>query len=344
MDAANMLKDTNAKDILQTARWKNNPEDFSNILSIWILFKKRSEEETRNIWKVLFDCGFGRAALDSGFKCDAALRNDLIRMVLKHEAKCRDNFTLFMRLCSLGKIETDLFYEVIRVCVSQYTNVLTENHEIFAYMLLQNYQYMGWEDVLNTLSLLAPIVKTGINEESLCRLGRNVGRSVAQKASAVNQLEKAILHAYAACDGDESNLPYFRQGDAYHAFPIELFDGFCSDFCNTVIKKYRNNGYCQFETAGWYSYAKKPTPNQQRRNKALTFALAYQYRYVKQVDKDYVTWYEQELVKPLSQDGIEQKTFALYLIMHSGLKENHYRIEKAVFFGTLLRSCRRIKP
>ena len=193
-------------------------------------------------------------------------------------------------------------------------------------------------NVLETLSHLAPILKTDTNADFLCRLGRDVGRTVAQKADMVNQMDDAIRNAHTACNSDVSNRMYFPPDGQYHSFPVDLFDGFCSDFCNTIIRKYNIEGYEKFDTAGWYSYEKKTMPNQHRRNLALTFALAHEYRHKMQAcwgEDEYVQWYKFKLVKPLSEGDVAHKTFALYLIIHTELRENHYKIEAGGFLWNI---------
>jgi len=213
-------------------------------------------------------------------------------------------------------------------------------------MLLQNYQHMSWENVLETLAHLAPILKIGVNVDFICRLGRDIGRIVAQKADMDSQLDEAIRNAYAACNSDLSNELYSPPEGQYHSFPIDLFDGFCSDFCNTIIQKHDIQGYEKFDAAGWYSYEKKPKANQYRRNLALTFALAHEYRYQIQAcrdEDDYVDWYKYKLVKPLSKGDVAHKMFAIYLIIHTELRENHYKIEENGFFWKIADALRRDK-
>ncbi len=325
------LNGSNFRNTLQTIYWTENPKDFENILSILVLSEENSADDVVRIWNTLFDCGFEQVALDSGFKCDALLRNKLIHITLEHKQLLRNHFPLFMRLCSLGKIEKILFHNMIDVCVQQCEHQLKNNNDLFAYMLLQNYYHMSWENILETLSHLSPILSIGASDDFLCRLGRDLGRTVAQKASLAKQLDKAIQKAFKACNSSESNRKYYIQNNEYRKYPIDLFDGFCSDFCNYIIQKHGIRGYHKFDAAGWYSYDKKNTPNQYRRNLALTFALAHQYRYSRQHHRKedaYVNWYETELVKDLSKGTIGQKKFALYLIIHSELRENHYRIER----------------
>lgn len=346
MNAEFPLNGQNIRTILQNMYWENNPSDFNNILSIWVLSGERSSDDMIRIWKTLFDCHFEQIALDSGFKCDPFLRNELIRIALKHTRALRQHFSLVMHLCALGQIEKKLFYKLISVCIEKCADQLKNNTELFTYMLLQNYQTMCWENVLETLSYLAPILKIDANVDFICRLGRDIGRTVAQKADMVNQLDKAIRNACAACNGDVSNKKYSPPDEQYHSFPVELFDGFCSDFCNTIIQEYNIEGYEKFNAAGWYSYEKKTKPNQYRRNLALTFALAHEYRYQIQAyqdEDDYVYWYKFKLVKPLSEGDVTHKKFALYLIIHTELRENHYKIEENGFFWKIADTLRRDK-
>lgn len=330
------LNQHNIRTILQDIYWENNPADFNNILSIWVLSGERSSDDMIRIWKTLFDCHFEQIALDTGFKCDPFLRNALIRISLEHPRALQQHFSLLMHLCALGQIEKKLFHKLIADCIEKCANQLKNNTELFAYMLLQNYQDMSWENVLEILSYLAPILKIDANTDFLCRLGRDIGRTVAQKAAdMVDQLDEAIQNACAACNGDISNKKYYPPDEKFHSFPVELFDGFCSDFCNTIIQEYNIEGYKKFDAAGWYSYEKKSEPNQYRRNLALTFALAHEYRYQIKAyrdEDDYVSWYKFKLVKPLSEGDVAHKKFALYLIMHTELREDHYRIEKNGFF------------
>ena len=346
MNAEFPLNGQNIRTILQNMYWENNPSDFNNILSIWVLSGERSSDDMIQIWKTLFDCHFEQIALDSGFKCDPFLRNELIRIALKHTRALRQHFSLVMHLCALGQIEKKLFYKLISVCIEKCADQLKNNTELFTYMLLQNYQTMCWENVLETLSYLAPILKIDANVDFICRLGRDIGRTVAQKADMVNQLDKAIQNACSACNSDVSNKKYSPPGEQYHSFPVELFDGFCSDFCNTIIQEYNIEGYEKFDAAGWYSYEKKTKPNQYRRNLALTFALAHEYRYQIQAyqdEDDYVYWYKFKLVKPLSEGDVTHKKFALYLIIHTELRENHYKIEENGFFWKIADTLRRDK-
>lgn len=347
MNAGFPLNGQNIRTILQNMYWENNPADFNNILSIWVLSGERSSDDMINIWKTLFDCHFEQIALDSGFKCDPFLRNALIRIALDHPRALQQYFSQFMHLCALGQIEKKLFHKLIAVCIKKCTDQLKTNTELFTYMLLQNYQNMSWENVLEVLSHLAPILKIGANADFLCRLGRDIGRTVAQKADMVDQLDDAIRSACAACNGDASNKKYIPQDEQYHSFPIELFDGFCSDFCNTIIQKYDIEGYKKFDVARWYSYKKDKTePNQYRRNLALTFALAHEYRYQIQAcrdEDDYIYWYKFNLVKPLSEGDVAHKRFALYLIIHTELRENHYKIQKNGFFWKIADALRRDK-
>ena len=97
--------------------------------------------------------------------------------------------------------------------------------------------------------------------------------------------------------------------------------------------RYSSSGYKKFDAAGWYSYEEKSEPNQYRRNLALTFALAHEYRYQIKAyrdEDDYVSWYKFKLVKPLSEGDVAHKKFALYLIMHTELRKVTDRIRKTV--------------
>lgn len=343
MNAEIPLSGKNVRTILKTEYWENNPVDFNNILSIWVLSGERTSDDMIRIWETLFDCRFEQVALDSGFKCDPFLRNELIRITLKHPRVLRQHFSLFMHLCALGQIEKKLFHNLITDCIKKCSNQLINNTELFAYMLLQNYQNMNWENVLETLSYLAPIIKIDANVDFICRLGRDISRTVAQKADIVNQLDEAIRSAYIACNGDVSNESYFPPDGQYHSFPVDIFDGFCSDFCNIIIQKYDIDGYVKFDLAGWYTYVKNPQQNPYRRNLALTFALAHKYRYQIQTyrdEDDYVDWYKHKLVKPLSEGDLAHKTFAIYLIIHTGLRENHYKIEENGFFWKIADTLR----
>lgn len=346
MNAENPLSDERIGTIFKTKYWKDNPADFNNILSIWVLLGERSSDDMIRIWEILFDCHFEQVALDTGFKCDPFLRNALIRILLDHPRVLQRHFSLLMHLCALGQIEKKLFHKLIADCIEKYTNQVKNNTELFAYMLLQNYQNMSWENVLETLAYLAPIIKTDANVDFVCRLGRDIGRTVAQKADIVNQLDEAIRSAYVACNGDVSNKIYSPPDEQYHSFPVELFDGFCFDFCNTIIQEHNIEGYEKFDAAGWYSYEKKAKPNQYRRNLALTFALAHEYRYQIQSyqdEDDYVYWYKFKLVKPLSEGDVAHKKFALYLIIHTELREKHYKIEKNGFFWKIADTLRHDK-
>lgn len=331
MNAELPLSGHNVRTIIETEYWENNPEDFNNILSIWVLSGERTSDDMISIWRTLFDCHFEQVALDSGFKCDPFLRNELIRIALAHPRALRLHFSLLMHLCALGQIERKLFHKLITVCIEKCADQLKNNTELFAYMLLQNYQNMSWENVLETLSYLAPILKIEADVDFICRLGRDVGRIVAQKAAMDNQIDDAIRNACEACDSDVSNEKYFPPDGQYHSFPVDLFDGFCSDFCNTIIQKNNIEGYEKLDAAKWYTYKGRPEPNQYRRNLALTFALAHEYRYQIQAcryEDDYVHWYKYTLVKPLSEGDVAHKTFALYLIIHTELRENHYKLEE----------------
>lgn len=346
MNAEFPLNGQNVRTLLKTVYWKNNPSDFNNILSIWVLSGERSSNDMIHIWKTLFDCHFEQVALDSGVKCDPLLRNELIYIALKHTKALRQHFSLFMQLCALGQIEIKLFHNLIDICIRQCADQLKNNTELFAYMLLRNYQHMSWKNVLETLSYLAPILKIGANVEFLCRLGRDVGRIVAQKADMDNQMDDAIRDAYVACNNSVSNEIYDPADGQYHSFPVDLFDGFCADFCNTIIQKYNIEGYEKFDAAGWYTYVRRPQPNQYRRNLAITFALAHVYRHKIQADQgkdddDYVHWYKFKLVKSLSEGDVAHKTFALYLIIHTELRENKYRIEKGGFLWNIANEFRR---
>lgn len=346
MNAEFPLNGQNVRSVLKTACWKDNPLDFNNILSIWVLSGDRSSSDMIRIWEALFDCHFEQVALDSGFKCDPLLRNELICIALKHTKALRRHFSLFMQLCALGQIEIKLFYNLIDICIRQCADQLKNNTELFAYMLLRNYQYMSWKNVLETLSYLAPSSKMNANVEFLCRLGRDIGRTVAQKADMANQLDDAIRNAYAACNNDESDEIYDPKDGQYYSFPVDLFDGFCADFCNTIIQTYQIEGYEKLDAAGWYTYMRRPRPNQFRRNLAITFALAHVYRHKIQADwgKDddgYVHWYKFKLVKSLSKGDVAHKTFALYLIIHTELRENNYRLEKGGFLWNIANEFRR---
>lgn len=347
MNAELPLSGHNVRTIIETEHWENNPEDFNNILSIWVLSGERSSDDMISIWRTLFDCHFEQVALDSGFKCDPFLRNELIRIALAHPRALRQHFSLFLHLCALGQLEKKLFHKLIAVCIEKYADQLKNNTELFAYMLLQNYQNMSWENVLETLSYLAPLLRIEANMDFICRLGRDIGRIVAQKADMVNQIDNAIRNACAACNNDVSNKNYPPPDGQYHSFPVDLFDGFCSDFCNTIIQKYNIEGYEKFNVARWYSYEKgKTEPNKYRRNLALTFALAHEYRYQIQAcrdEDDYIYWYKFNLVKPLSEGDVPHKKFALFLIIHTELRENHYKIQENGFFWKIADTLRRDK-
>ena len=325
--------DQNVSDSLHLADWKDNAADFNHILSIWVLSHNRSAAETTDIWKTLFRHELGSVALDSGFKCSKELRNQLVSIALKHRNTVRSNFTLFMRLCALGQLERDTLYDVIDFCVFKCRDEIRKYGDLFAYMLLQNYASMDWIEVLWALDHLAPLLDKGMPVNILRRLGDDIGRTVARKAGDALELSTAITGALRACDKPISNQRFpsikSQENEKSHEFPVDLFDGFCSGFCNTVIRDEGIAGYDIFIACNWYSFCKNPDLNQLRRNIALTFALAFEYRYARPGSyrsSEYSQWYEDELVGRLADGGIEQKTFAVYLIMHSGLKENNYLI------------------
>ena len=332
-------KEADIIDRLRVEYWKDNPEAFNSILSLWVLEEHQSEKEATGVWAMLMRYGFASVALDSGMKCHKNLRNKLIKIALGDKKAIRKNFHLFLDLCALGVADTETLYGVIDYCVRNCSDEILKYGELFSYMLRQNYAAMTRTEVLGMLSHLSPLAADNKHTDTLCRCGEDIGKCVALKVAKLSQLKQMIDDSYKVCNSRESNkfekAPDDTRGEK---FPAGLFDGFCSAFCNTVIQKYSIEGYKEFRNCEWYCFGgessnnkkksgfgrPKINENQRRRNKALTFALAYTYRNAAQ-DAGYAKWYE-TLVRKMSDGGIENKTFAFYLIKHTGLREYGYRL------------------
>lgn len=319
--------------------WKDKPDMLKGILSLRVLEDHRSEEDITKVWEKLFRIGFASIALDSGLKCHKKLRNKLIQIALETPKAIRENFHLFLELCALGVADTETFYGVVDYCVCNCSDEILKFSELFAYMLRQNYAAMKQADVLGVLNHLLPLTAGRKHTNILRKCGEDIGTSIALKVARLSQLKQAIDESRKACDGRESNKYEKALVEASgNMFPAGLFDGFCSSFCNKVIQTYRMNGFESFRNCEWYYFEggskknkkkagsgkKKMDANQRRRNKSLTFALAYKYRNETN-DVDYRKWYER-LVQKLSNGSMGDKTFAFFLIKHTGLKEYGYQL------------------
>lgn len=308
-------------------RWEDNPKDFSGILSIWTLFGIRPGNVCTEDWKCMFRNDLGNVALDSGYKCDRELRNLLIDIALKYPEKLREHFTLFMELCTLGGLGKSRLRAVIAFCADAGLEEMKENWEFFVYMLRRNYDSMIWKDVLDVLAYLTPLRDKGVRADILCTLGMDIGFSVARKTADGDQMNKFVYESRRICDGPDSNWSddeNFRKTGKRGRFPAGLYDGFCSGLCNAMIGRWGVAGYEWLIKGNWYTFSRMLNENQLRRNKALTFAMAYEYR-GERPGSQYAKRYE-ALVQRLSKEGAEQRVFALYLIVHTSRREEHYRI------------------
>ena len=149
----------------------------------------------------------------------------------------------------------------------------------------------------------------------------------------VNSLQNAIQQAREVSKKDSRKK--------YGSYPSDLYDWFCASVCDTVIDRYEVEGYLEFCRAEWIVNKMSPDWKETHRNKTLTFALSEHYRNSLTYGNDiYVEWYE-GLMGKLKSGTKQEKTFALYSIVHTGLKEKGYIISSEskllVFAGEILR-------
>ena len=329
--------------------WADNIELFNSILSMVIQSAEKTADsaDTKIVenWDILLDNGFEYATINSGFKCNPALRNELVKKILKRKKVLKKISPTFLHLCALGELEPQSLYCIIDIYINEFPNEISNNENLFAHMLWKNYQTMQWKEIITALHHLSAIQSLIPHKEMIQIMGEDLGRSVAERAMVVGDIETAILSAKEASEGDSlhtSNKQKIKKVDMQSSkqqrkitqtvrYLSNIYDWFCASFCDAVIQQYQEDGYSKMRDARWYTFSDSPNRYELRRNKALTFALAYKYRYYfnnRFFGAKYVKWYT-NFIQNLSQREKARKKFALFLIVHTGLKEENYNLNDA---------------
>lgn len=328
---------------INDAEWSDNKDLFQNVMSLIIQIahskvNDSSEDILKSNWNHLLKWGYCQAVIDSGFNCEPSLRNALIEMLLNHKAIWKKHFDAIMHLCAFGKVENDLLIRVITHSVQNFPSQMVKHEFLFAYMLQVNIPSLSWGEIIYAFKLVCDVKFS--NRVSRI-IGSLLGKALIKHAAKVNSLQKAIQQAREVSKKDSRKK--------YGSYPSDLYDWFCASVCDTVIDRYEDEGYLEFCRAEWLVNKTSPDWKETHRNKALTFALSEHYRNSLTYGNDiYVEWYE-ELMGKLKSGTKQEKTFALYSIVHTGLKQEGYAINSnsklLVFAAEILRhnSMRTIK-
>lgn len=314
--------------------WDDNPDLYNSLLNMSL---QMMEEASRKAgawnaiiknWDFLLDNGFERAVLDSGFKYSPYLRKKLIKRVLNRSYTINTYFAIFLSLCSLGGIPFRLLCKIIDIIIKNHSKKIRIYGNCFSNMLWRNYQTLTWSEILAILPHLYPMQRLEIDMRIIRKIGEDIGKSVVEKVDNLEQLELVIKASMAA--NQDNNLEIFdKQIPKNKAYLSNILDWFCASFCNTVIQRFHTFGFDKLYAAGWYSFTNRLKQHEKRRNRALTLSLSYYYRQSvnqQSYDVGYIMWYH-NLLTGLSKGDYGHKRFALYLIVHTGLKEQNYLIE-----------------
>lgn len=310
---------------IKDGEWPDGKDLFQNIVSLVVqIAHSKAVGSAQNIlttnWKQLLEWGYYQAVIDSGFNCEPSLRNILIDILLNKTGVWKNHFDAIMRLCALGKVENDLLLRVVARCVEKYNSQTVTHGYLFANMLQTNISSLSWNEIIYAFSLLRDVRF----EDNVPRvIGSLLGTALIEQAEKDDALHSAILQAR------EVSKKTSRK--KYSRYPSDLYDWFCASVCDAVIGRYENDGYIEFCCAKWHFYEQSPDWNEKHRNKALTFALAAHYRYSLDTGNDaYTEWFE-GFLEELKAGTKQEKTFALYSIVHTGLKEEGYNIRSLTF-------------
>lgn len=93
------------------------------------------------------------------------------------------------------------------------------------------------------------------------------------------------------------------------------------------------NAFEKLQRVNWYHFKNKLRWNEQRRNILLTLSLAYVFRETD--DEEYGEWYVSFVEKLSTHTSCTYRKLALYLVAHSGLKDNSYAIQKNSRLGSV---------
>lgn len=306
--------------------WEDNKKLFQDILSILVQIAVNTTdncplERMKKNWNQLLDKDCCWAVIDSGFNCEPALRNDLIAVLLKRKGIWKRNFNAIMHLCALGKMRNDLLLNVIQSCSNDFRKQTLENGRLFSSMLRLNISVLSWQEIIYAFVILRVIQF----DDKTCReIGETMGKALVDQADKVGKIQDAILQACVVSKKPDTEL--------HNKYPADIYDWFCASICDTVISKYEAEGYEIFCRTKWHVCDRRPRWEESHRNKALTFALSDHYRYslsnaakIYNAGENYIEWFN-GLVDKLKTGNNQEKRFALYLIIHTGLKETGYRI------------------
>lgn len=312
--------------VIASGTWKDNEKLFNDILSTLVQIAASDtgglyRERMKTNWEQLLNSGCYQAVIESGFNCEPDLRNDLLALLLERETIWEHHFAAIMGLCALGEVRTGLLLKIIKTCVDSFESETVKHGYLFANMLKVNISTLSWKKVKEVFCMLCPIP---FCDEVPYKIGMVLGTAFAEKADKVGKLQEAIEMARRVSKKKPAGNEVRPQKTG--AYPSDVCDWFCAALCDTVIEKYEAEGYEMFCRKNWYVYNRRPEWEELHRNKALTFALSDHYRNsLSESDNGYVNWFE-GLLQKLKVGTKKEKTFALYLIVHTGLKETGYRI------------------
>lgn len=314
-------------------RNEKNGQLFDCIMSMLIIMLMETALEESNytviepLWETLLEQNFEQPLLESGFKLDRYLRVLLVKFLMKHEDILHQNYEVFLRICVLGELSGDLLEQVIIVSLKNYRDQVKANVRTFVYMLQRCYIGLEWEQILKIFSILNPINELGLDKATIEKIGCNLAKSIVVQATEKNELDKAIEKALYVIEEDR------KLGEIKEKCPSNLCDYFSQYFCNEVIVSQSVNAFEKLQRVNWYHFKNKLRWNEQRRNILLTLSLAYVFRETD--DEEYSEWYVSFVEKLSTHTSCTYRKLALYLVAHSGLKDNSYAIQKNSRLGSV---------
>lgn len=321
------------KESIRDNRNEKNGQLFDCIMSMLIIMLMETALEESNLtvieplWETLLELNFEQPLLESGFKLDRNLRVLLVEFLMKHEDILYQNYEVFLRICALGELSGDLLEQVIIVSLKNYRDQVKANVRTFVYMLQRCYIGLEWEQILKIFSILNPINELGLDKATIEKIGCNLAKSIVVQATEKNELDKAIEKALYVIEEDR------KLGEIKEKCPSNLCDYFSQYFCNEVIVSQSVNAFEKLQRVNWYHFKNKLRWNEQRRNILLTLSLAYVFRETD--DEEYSEWYVSFVEKLSTHTSCTYRKLALYLVAHSGLKDNSYAIQKNSRLGSV---------
>ena len=306
---------------MKDIEWPDGKELLRDIMSMVVQIAHSEAEDygvdvLKQNWEQLLKWGDCQPVIDSGINCEPNLRNMLIKILLKNMKIWKNHFDEIMYLCAFGKVENKLLLRVIKRSVFDVKSQMVKHGPLFAHMLSINIPSLSWGEIVSVFELLR-------NVRFDARVSRDIGTllggNLVKRAAETQKLQEAIEQTREISKKDGKK--------EYDSYPSDLYDWFCASICDTMIDEFKSEGYEDLRRAQWLVVNPSPEWKEMHRNKALTFALAEHYRFsLRRGNDSYKNWFE-GLMEELKSGTKHDKTFALYSIVHIGLKDEGYAID-----------------